>query len=203
MSRKGIMLLFSIGLVFIGIGALAIAHRFDERDLAGFFIRISALYGFLMITIAVIMTPFLAEIREVFGRPFLSVHHIFAGAGTLLATLHPVAFAIRVMDASVFLPSFRSWIDFWALAGRPALLLLYIAIIAALFRRGWQQWRYAHAMMYIVVLFVFVHAHLIGSDFSSLWIRTIYYLAFTAVVFTFLYSVMRKSRRAGLWKRVQ
>ncbi|MDH7594159.1 MAG: hypothetical protein QHG99_07405 [Methanomicrobiales archaeon] len=198
MSRKGIIFLILIAFIFFVIGALTIASRFEDGDILGFFVRISALYGFLMMAMAVIMTPFLAEIKKVFGKPFLTVHHIFAGAGTLLATLHPVAFAIQVMDATVFLPSFRSWIEFWALAGRPALLLLYIALCAALLRKRWRQWRYAHVLMYVVLLFVIVHANLIGSDFSSFWIRLIYNLAFMAVLITFMYSVLKKVRRAGI-----
>ncbi|KUL00142.1 MAG: Uncharacterized protein XE10_1539 [Methanoculleus marisnigri] len=49
--------------------------------------RLTALWGFLALAIAAILTPLLREIMMVFGRPFLAVHHTFAAIGLLLPTL--------------------------------------------------------------------------------------------------------------------
>ena len=86
--------------------------------------RLLALWGFLSLSIAVILTPFLREIMKVFGRPFLGVHHTFAAVGLLLPTLHPVTIAIASLNPAIFIPVFFPWERFWLNGGRPALYLL-------------------------------------------------------------------------------
>jgi predicted ferric reductase len=131
-------------------------------------IRLCALYGFLALAIATTMTPFLKEITQAFGRSFVKIHHIFAMVGIICATLHPTFFAIFVADITVFIPRFDSWLIFWELAGRPALYLIYLAALAALLRSMIQKyWRYFHALMYLVLVFVIVHGNLIGTDFQN------------------------------------
>ena len=57
---------------------------------------------------------------------------------------------------------------FWSLAGRPALYLAYIAVLASLFRtRIDRYWRYLHGLMYVVLTFAFVHGYLIGGNFTN------------------------------------
>jgi predicted ferric reductase len=194
-TRMGTLLLILLAILFLIVGALAIHIPFSDVDTLRLFIRLSALYGFLMMAIAAIMTPFLSTIYRIFGRPFLTIHHIFAAFGVVLATLHPVAFAIQIMNPAVFLPKTQSWIDFWANAGRPALILLYIALAGALLRTKWKQWRYSHALMYVVLLFVIVHGNLVGTDFASIEIRILYNGIFAAVVVAFFLGIRKKLQK--------
>lgn len=57
-----------------------------------FFIRLFALWGYLSLSIAAIMTPFLKEIYKILGRPFIKIHHVFAFLGLILITFHPIFF---------------------------------------------------------------------------------------------------------------
>jgi DMSO/TMAO reductase YedYZ heme-binding membrane subunit len=171
-------------------------------DPIGLAVRLFALCGYLMLTIAALMTPFLREISQAFGKPFLRIHHVFAAAGTVSVTLHPVSYAIQTFDMTVFVPSFASWYDFWRLAGRPALLLLYVAAVFALVRRRTLRfWRPFHAIAYIVLLFGVVHAYLSGTDFQNLAIVLLFSGLFVGVMLAFAskryrnYQIRRKSAK--------
>lgn len=165
-KRNGWLFLLGVLVVFLIVTVLAPLTAYsDPLRLA---IRLCALYGFVALAIATAMTPFLKEITQAFGRSFLRIHHSFAILGLIFATMHPIFFAILQFDVLVFLPKFDSWQIFWELAGRPALYILYIATIAGLLRsRILKFWRYIHALMYIVLIFVIVHANLIGTDFQN------------------------------------
>ena len=54
-------------------------------------VRLFGLYGYLFLAIATLTTPFLKEVTQAFGRPFLRVHHVFSVLGLILITLHPVS----------------------------------------------------------------------------------------------------------------
>jgi predicted ferric reductase len=128
-------------------------------------IRIAGLTGFVALAGAMIMTPFLPEIYRNFGRPFLRIHHLFAVAGIILVTLHPVFFAIRLMSVAVFLPSFGSLYEFFALGGRLALILMYAALAGVFLRAAIPAWwRGLHALMWVVLALALLHGMLIGTD---------------------------------------
>ena len=91
-------------------------------------IRLGALWGLLAMAIAVLMTPFLAEIGRVFGRPFLGVHHVFAAFGLAAITLHPVLVAVRSASLLVFIPTAPLLEGYVINAGRIALPLIYVAV---------------------------------------------------------------------------
>jgi len=163
--------------------------------------RLLALWGFLSLGIAVILTPFLREIMKVFGKPFLQVHHTFAAVGLLLPTLHPVTLAIASMNPALFIPVVSSWERFWLNAGRPALYLLYIAFAAVLLRKYIPKyWRGVHGLMYVVLLFAVVHGNLIGTDFENpvIWVlfNTLFALA-VAAFFLKRWQRMQKKKGAG------
>jgi sulfoxide reductase heme-binding subunit YedZ len=163
--------------------------------------RLLALWGFLSLGIAVILTPFLREIMKVFGKPFLQVHHTFAAVGLLLPTLHPVTLAIASMNPALFIPVVSSWERFWLNAGRPALYLLYIAFAAVLLRKYIPKyWRWVHGLMYVVLLFAVVHGNLIGTDFENpvIWVlfNTLFALA-VAAFFLKRWQRMQKKKGAG------
>ncbi|KLK88970.1 hypothetical protein SZ63_00425 [Methanoculleus sediminis] len=158
--------------------------------------RLAALWGFLALAIAAILTPFLREIMKVFGRSFLSVHHTFAAVGLLLPTLHPVTFFIGAMNPAIFIPVFSSWSGFWAGAGRPALYLLYIAFAGVVLRKYIPKyWRWVHGLMYVVLLFAIVHGNLIGTDFEDPIIWALFNTLFALVVAAFLLKRWRMMRK--------
>jgi len=157
---SGIIILFAV--VFIISLTIPAAEPLD------YVIRIFGLFGYIGLAIATIMTPFLKQIGKVFGKPFLKIHHLFAIIGLSCITVHPVALAIKQMSLLVFLPSFASFYSFWALAGRPALILIYIAIVGVFLRKRMQKyWRGFHRLMYLALLFGIVHADLIGTDIKG------------------------------------
>lgn len=80
-------------------------------------IRLLALNGYLALSVAAIMTPFLKEITLFFKKSFANVHHYFAAAGLLLITLHPIAFLMQAMIPSVLLPNFSSLFLFFYTGG--------------------------------------------------------------------------------------
>ena len=132
-------------------------------------IRLAALTGLLTLQLAAMMSPVLREIRQVLGFPFLAVHHRAALAGLVLITLHPVSLALRLGRADLFIPVTRSWDAFLLNAGRPALFLIYLGALAAIFQgRLGKGWRPAHGLLYIAILLGTVHANLLGSDLSDL-----------------------------------
>jgi DMSO/TMAO reductase YedYZ heme-binding membrane subunit len=97
--------------------------------------------------------------------------------------------AIDRFSLSVFLPNIASWELFWKLAGRPAFIILYVAVGAALLRaKAPRYWRPFHALMYVVLLFGIVHANLIGEDFENIGIMLIFDTLFIASMVSFAFK---------------
>jgi len=189
------IVVFSI-LVSLLSYSMAYTHPFELS------VRLFALNGFLALSIATIMTPFLGEVKNTFQKSFTTVHHSFAAIGITLATLHPVAFAIQVANPAVFLPNLQSWYLFWLLAGRQGLIILYVAAIAALLRRKIPKfWRPIHAFMYVVLFFAVVHANLLGVDFQNPLISAIFNSLFAASVVVFGLKRLQQCRRRQLRTR--
>jgi Ferric reductase like transmembrane component. len=192
-SRAGYGIVGLIVLLFVLVTAVVLSDPSVYADPVRGVIRLSALYGFLMMAIATVMTPHLVLVARTFGKTFIRIHHTFAAFGIVLTTLHPIS----LLNPAAFIPSFQSWILFWAQGGRIAFILLYIAIIGGLLRTRWKYWRYPHTLMYGVLLFAIVHANLIGTDFSNTGLQWAYYVIFAAVVVAFFLNIRRKwqSRR--------
>jgi len=203
LSRTGVLASAVILALYAFTGAVVLTAPYESPY--NVIARLLALWGFLALSIATLLTLFLRQITEVFGRPFLSVHHTFAAVGLLLPTLHPVTLAIGSLNPAVFIPVFSPWERFWALAGRPALYLLYIAFAAVILRKYIPKyWRWVHGLMYVVLLFAVVHGNLIGTDFENPVIWTIFNALFILVVAAFILKHWQKvqkkrasARRAG------
>ena len=160
-----------------------------EGEVAHVLTRLFGLYGFLFLSVATLTTPFLKEVTQAFGKPFLKVHHAFSIFGIAFITLHPVFNAVDRLSLSVFLPRFDSWELFWMFAGRPAFIILYVAVAAAMLRRNAPRyWRFLHALMYVVLFFGIVHANLQGEDFENLGIMLIFDALFLTSLATFTYT---------------
>ncbi len=148
-------------------------------DLFNFLIRFAALFGFTSMFLATATTPFMVELYKIFGKSFIKIHHLFSISGLVLITVHPVAFAISVLDITVFIPVLFPWDQFWTLAGRPALIIIYIAVLAAILRKKFpDHWRLFHFLNYIALFFGYVHGILIGTDFQNPGI----FILFTAMI---------------------
>ena len=192
LKREGILLILAVILLAVVIAFMVLPDALSEVEVDGVphvLVRLLGLYGFLFLGVATLITPFLAEVTRVFGRPFLKVHHAFSVFGIAFITLHPVFNAVQRLSLAVFVPRFDSWELFWMLAGRPALIILYVALLAVFLRRKIPKyWRPFHALMYVVLLFGIVHANLIGDDFANLGIMIIFDALFLASLASFAYK---------------
>ena len=161
------------------------------------FISFFALFGLLSLFISSIMAAFTREIYKIFGKPFKKVHHYIALSALILITTHPILVAIYNTDASVFVPDFSSNYAFWSLAGRPALYLIFIAVIAGFLQPKIKRyWRYIHGLNYVALVFGVVHGMLIGSNLSRLVaLKVIYVLMLGIVTFSFILKRSQAFRR--------
>jgi predicted ferric reductase len=195
LKREGAVFLLGIIALAVIIALLFLSSA-GEEELAHFAVRFFGLYGYLFLSVTTLITPFLREVTQAFGRPFLKVHHSFSILGVVFITLHPVFNAIERLSLSVFVPRFDSWILFWRLAGRPAFIILYIALFAAVLRtKVPKYWRAFHALMYVVLLFGIVHANLIGDDFENLGVMIIFNALFLASLASFALKRYRNYSR--------
>jgi len=207
LNKSGVLAILSIALIAVAIAALVLPHtlpEISEGEVAHVLTRIFALFGFLFLSVATIITPFLTEVAKAFGRPFLRVHHVLAAVGIALITLHPVFNAIDRLSLSVFIPVFNSWLGFWTFAGRPAFIIFYVAVVAALLRsRAPRYWRPFHALMYIVLLFGIVHANLIGEDLQNLGIMILLNSLFVASIASFVYKRYRNCKTRKKYEKLR
>jgi hypothetical protein len=139
--------------------------------------------------IATTMSPFMVQLYKIFGKPFVKQHHVYSIFGLIMVTLHPVVFAISVMNILVFIPDVSSWLAFWELAGRPALIIIYIGALAAILRTKMKNyWRFFHYLNYIALLFAYVHGVLIGTDFQNPGIFILFTIMLVISIGTFGYK---------------
>ena len=225
MKKEGYYILGSVVGLNLLVIILYILNIFvantKSTNVFDYFVRIFALLGLVALFISSMFTAFQKELYAAFKKPFIKIHHSTTIAGLIMITLHPVLFAIDKMISStfveglkVFLPKFSSSYDFWSLAGRPALILIYIALIGVLLRNVMKKgWRWIHALNYIALVFGVVHGIIIGTDFygfqgkiyASTLIITILFLLLTIttiVTFTLkriqIYKIQqRKKERAA------
>lgn len=173
----------------------------NEQEIFRFLVRAFGLYGFLFICFSVLTTPFLKEITQMFGKPFIFIHHLLSLFGVVFITLHPIFNAVDSLSLSVFIPRFSSWSIFWILAGRPAFILMYIALVSAFLRKKMiKYWRYFHGLMYVVLFFGIIHANLIGTDFEYLGIKVLFNTLF---IFTIGAFIIKRYRTFKIKKELQ
>jgi len=200
MPLKRASILFLLGIAVLAVIIMVLfLPRAIEGDFTRSAVRFFGLFGYLFLSITTLVTPFLREVTQAFGRPFMKIHHSLAVLGVVFITLHPVFNAIE-SSLSVFAPNFDSWNRFWILAGRPAFILIYIAVFAAFLRaKAPKYWRAFHALMYVVLLFGIVHANLLGHDFQNLGIMIIFNVLFILSLAGFAF---KRYRRYQLKKKI-
>jgi len=165
-TRWGYLALCCIGLLII-ICVVVVAKNHSPSPLTSG-IRFAGLAGFVLLAVAAIMTPWSREISHTFGTSFTRFHHIFALGGLLAITLHPALLAIRLLNASVFIPRFGSGMATLANFGRLSLILLYVSVAAVVLRRYIPKyWRVFHALIWVALILGIIHGTLIGTDMKN------------------------------------
>jgi hypothetical protein len=195
--------------ILFGLVVSLLAYSITPTDPLTLIIRLLALNGYIAVSIAVIMTPFLKEITLFFKKSFVTVHHDFAAAGLLLLTLLPVTVFIQGLSfdefiAAPFVPNFMSLYLFFFYGGVVALILIYVAFGAVLLRRKiTKYWRPFHALMYLALFVGIVHANLIGVDFGNLYIKIIFDGLFAAALGAFVLKRVQFIRLRARVKKVR
>lgn len=203
LGREGVI--FVVAVVLFALSVSVVAFSVAYSNPLAFSVRLFALNGFIALSIATIMTPFLREITLYFKKPFIRVHHYFAAVGLTLITLHPVALAVMLMNPAVFVPNLNSLYLFLFFGGRQALIIIYIAVVAVLLRRKMvAYWRPFHALMYVALFFGVVHGILSGRDFQNPFILVAFSALFAAAIAAFvlkrmqLYRMKQRKKQAAM-----
>jgi hypothetical protein len=174
-------------IILLALTISAVALNIDDANAMAVTIRLLALNGYLALSIAAILTPFIKEVTLFFKKSFIRIHHYFAAAGLLLITLHPISVALLFMNARILLPNFSSISDFFFYGGSVALIAIYLAFGAVLLRRKIVvYWRSFHALMYVALFFGVVHANLWGLDFENTAVMVVYDGLFAAALGAFV-----------------
>ncbi len=177
---------FFTAIVAFGLAVSLFAFSLGHSNLLTLALRLFALNGYIALSVAAIMTPFLKEVTLFFKKPFTKVHHYFAAAGLLLISLHPIAFSIQAMSLSVFNPNFMSLYLFFFFGGIIALILIYVALGASLLRKKiMTSWRPFHMLIYLALFIGVIHANYRGTDFQSVYIQIIYDALFAGALIAF------------------
>jgi DMSO/TMAO reductase YedYZ heme-binding membrane subunit len=161
----------------VGLLALLILYTLYRTPgpLSWSLVRAAALFGYCTLFLVIVSTEYLREMRKLFGRPFLTVHHILAVTALALIIIHPITDALASRDMTVFVPQFTSVRTFFALGGRVAWYLIFIAVFAALLRARIKSfWRFIHWLNYVAFALAFVHSWLLGTDISTSALRFIW-----------------------------
>ncbi len=197
MPRMGKILIASWVTMYAVLVLLFLQATFNSP--ISFITRFFALTGIVSLFNATFLSAFLRDVTRVLGKPFIKIHHVFAILGTALITTHPVVLAINFMNPTVFIPSFESWLAFWRLAGRPALILIWIALVAVLLKRLLKRsWRALHALNYIALTFGVVHGLLLVGSRQNVVIAIIYVALLGFSFFTFTYKRYLKIKQSKL-----
>jgi DMSO/TMAO reductase YedYZ heme-binding membrane subunit len=185
-SRNELGFLAAVFLFAIVISVIAFTT--SNGDPLNLLTRLLALNGFIAVSIAAIMDPFIKELTIFLKQPFLKIHHYFAAAGLVLITLHPIMVAIQTMYPAILLPNVQSIYLFFVYGGSVALIALYVAFAGVLVRRKIvAYWRPVHMLMYISLFFGVIHANLLGQDLiGNFSIRMVYNVLFAMVLFAFI-----------------
>ena len=159
-------------------------------------LRVAALIGYQGVFLASLSSLYLVELTKYFGRRFVKVHHVVSVTALITLFLHGGLVAWQFGGLGVFLPTFRSLRSFLQFGGAPALWLISVASLAALFRASLRkQWRQIHWLNYLAFLLGTIHAQLLGTNFQHLLVRIVSGAMAAALVGVFVTKRVRKRRR--------
>ncbi len=130
--------------------------------------RAAALFGYGTIFWTILSSEYIAQMRKLFGRPYLRVHHLLARIGLVLIVIHPVTVAVLSRDPTAFVPQFSSLRTFLTLGGRPALYIFFGAALAAVaHKRIKHSWKVIHWLNYLAFTLAFIHSWLLGTNVAT------------------------------------
>lgn len=159
-------------------------------------LRVAALIGYQGVFLASLSSLYLIELTKYFGRRFVKVHHVVSVTALITLFLHGGLVAWQFGGVGVFLPTFRSLQSFLQFGGAPALWLISVASLAALFRASLRkQWRQIHWLNYVAFLLGTIHAQLLGANFQHLVVRIFSGAMAAALVAIFVIKRVRRWRR--------
>jgi len=188
--RRALFIILLISPYLLVAGIIMSTH---PSDLLYTGIRVCGLFGFLSLSLGVIMNLLKKGIKTTLGRPFITLHHLFTVSGLVLITVHPVLFALSIKDFSVFIPDTSSALSFLTNGGRVAIILIYIGFLAALFRSVLKgRWVQIHRVMYLALILGVIHANLLGQDLIDPVIRVLYNAFAGAVILTGLVQMRHR-----------
>ncbi|MDG6244290.1 MAG: ferric reductase-like transmembrane domain-containing protein [Methanolobus sp.] len=166
--------------------------------------RACGLFAYLFIFLAILSSEYMRQMKNVFGKGFIAIHHILARIGILLMLIHPIVFAMEKRSMSVFVPVFHPLTDFLELAGRPALYLIIIAVFAAFYRKKiTDKWKKIHYLIYPAFLLTFVHAWLIGTDLNSGSMQFLWIVMAVSVAGIFIHKRVALYRKSKYKKHIR
>lgn len=136
--------------------------------------RLAALLGYTSLFLAIVSSEYVAQVRRLFGVPFLRAHHFLALAGLLLIASHPLIMALEGPGMSVFIPLLDTPMSAIRNGGRVALYLFPLAALVAWQRRRLRFWRWVHFLNYAALFMACAHGLMLGSDLrgsvlTALW----------------------------------
>ena len=73
--------------------------------------------GYVALCCAIVSPAYMRALYPLLGCPFLWGHYVLSISGLVLIALHPLALAIEMASAVVFVPRFDSWLVFGSLLG--------------------------------------------------------------------------------------
>jgi sulfoxide reductase heme-binding subunit YedZ len=191
---RRIRLLFYVVAALYALTVVYVLSR-SRAPLAYNLARAAALFAYGTLFVTILSHEYMREMRELFGQPFLAVHHILAVTGLVLVILHPVLIAILLRDPRQLVPRFDSLRTLLLLGGRPALYLILIAVLTAVVRgRLKGTWKVIHWLNYVAFVLVFAHSWLLGGNVSTSILKFIWPLMLLTVVVVFLRNRLARTR---------
>ncbi|HNR95742.1 MAG: Ferric reductase like transmembrane component [Chloroflexi bacterium ADurb.Bin180] len=161
--------------------------------------RAAGLIGYIALFLAILSFEFVTEMTQLYGRPYLAVHHWLAFAGLGLALLHALAMAGMERDSSVLVPRLGSLRTFLTFGGPPALYLLLIAAAAGFLRgRIGSSWKYIHWLNYAAFFLILAHSWLRGTNVPQGILSVLWPAMALIVLVVFVHKhLLRKGRPAS------
>jgi hypothetical protein len=194
MRKRNTWVLVLLVPAVVGV-SLLVQLAFPLQGWQYWLVRSLSLSGYLLVFLAALSSASLPTMAKTFGRPFIGVHHVATVAGFVAMFAHPFAYSFAVGSLEPFVPRAASVYEFFLWAGRPALLLFIVAVVAGLLRLAFKKgWRYFHLAVYLAFLLVTVHANLIGTSFQSPVVRVVSWAMAAAVTVVFVRKRVQRLR---------
>jgi DMSO/TMAO reductase YedYZ heme-binding membrane subunit len=149
----------------VTVSGVILFFLFQDRGTAvGMAARAAGLFGYFFIFLSILSSEYMIRMKKVFSRPFMNIHHHLARAGVAMILIHPALIAYQ-FGLSSFVPVFSPFMAFLRLAGRPALYIILVAVLAGIYRKRIpKKWKDIHTLNYLGFGLVFFHALLLGTD---------------------------------------